>query len=278
MFNRILRSALPPPETIDWLFDIFAWLLAETGGYSSFRRLSRLVLPTDEFFPVSAKLTGHALAKALFEVTRGHAKMSEWPCVLVPHDEGPSVRDLVGNIPFDDSGSRGATSMLHRRFGAEPKITYSPSGLSDPMSFVATLAYDLSRLLVGTFRSQPTSGNEDLGLATEVCAVFIGFGIFRANSAFQFEQFTDGRMYGWRTHSLGYLDEISLSYALAIFLALHDLELGTAKSHLKTNPRIYVTHAFRHLAKERAGDLASLRSVSDGGVGHSVDNSYDQRQ
>lgn len=224
----------------------------------------------DEFFPVSAKLKGHELARALFEATRDHAGMSKWPCVLAPHDEGPRVRDLVGDIPFDDTGSWSADSVLHLYFGAEPKITYSPSGLSDPESFVATLAHKLSQLLVDTFRSPPPGGDEALGPATEVCTVFIGFGVFWVNSAFQFQQFTEGRMHGWRTRSLGYLDEIPLSYALAIFLALHDLALGAAKSHLKTNPRTYVKHALRHIAKKRASDLERLRSIRGGSVGRTA--------
>src|SRR5262249_12227244 len=97
--------------------------------------------------------------------------------------------------------------------------------------------------------------------ATEVCAVFLGFGIFTANSIFNFEQFQNAQTQGWRTRKLGYLGERPIAYALAIFLALHDLELKAAKSHLKTNPRSYAKHALRHLAKERASDLAQLRLI-----------------
>src|SRR5260221_7461494 len=87
MFGLISRSALPESSTIDWLFDVYEWLLAETGGFDAFKARQRLVLPTDEFFPVSPALETHDFAREMFELTRSHAGLSHLNCELVPHEE-----------------------------------------------------------------------------------------------------------------------------------------------------------------------------------------------
>jgi hypothetical protein len=134
----------------------------------------------------------------------------------------------------------------------------APSKLDDPMGFVATMAHELGHYSMSRFRGEPPGGDEALEPATDVCAVFLGFGVFMANSAFTFQQFHDGRVQGWRTSQLGYLDEKALAYALALFLPLRGLDAGEARRHLKDNPRSYVKHALRHLEKERRDDVARL--------------------
>src|SRR6478735_7963 len=69
----------------DWQFDVYAWLLRNTGGYAKFHDTA-LVLPTEEFFP-DRGMKGHAGVAALFRRVREHAGMADWPCTVEPASE-----------------------------------------------------------------------------------------------------------------------------------------------------------------------------------------------
>ena len=58
-----------------------------------------------------------------------------------------------------------------------------------------------------------------------IAGVFLGFGVFTANAAFRFSQYTSNQTQGWSTNRLGYLSEPMLGYALARFA----YERGEAK-------------------------------------------------
>jgi len=60
-------------------------------------------------------------------------------------------------------------------------------------------------------------GTEDHEPMTDLLTVFVGLGIFTANSAARFKQFQDDRKIGWSTQRLGYLPERVFGYALARF-------------------------------------------------------------
>jgi hypothetical protein len=260
VFGRISRSALPEGPTIQWLFDVYTWLLSETGGYSTFRERAKLVLPTDAFFPISRDLQGDALAQALFAATREQAGMAAVSCELVAHEEVPTASDLFGNLPHEYSRS-GAAGAFHGASAGSGLISYAPSGLADPESFVATMAHELGHFLIRGFEEPPPGGDEAQEPATDVCAIFLGFGVFTANAAFKFEQFQSGTTQGWRTRRLGYLGERPLSYALAIFLALLGLDLQATTGTLRGNPHGYVKNALLHLARERAEEFARLKAT-----------------
>ena len=260
MFSWVSRSDLPDEGTIEWLFDVYRWLLEETGGYAAFRSRARLVLATDEFFPISRDLEGDALAQALFAAARSHAGMAARSCQLIGHEEDATAKDLLGARAIGEFSSSGPAGIFHGADAGRGIISYAPSGLRDPESFLATLAHELGHFLMHDFTREVPGSEEAREPATDVCAIFFGFGVFSANAAFRFEQHQDAFTQGWSYRRLGYLGERELSYALAIFLALLGLDARAAAPHLRPNPRAYVKNALKHLAKERAGDIAAFRS------------------
>jgi len=262
VFGWISRSDLPEDATVDWLFAVFGWLLEETGGYQAFRARAKLVLPTDEFFPISANLEGHDLALSLFTAAREHAGLAGRACKLIPHEEGPTTRDLLGDVPYGESSKEGAAGAFHGAAASEGLISYAPSGLRDPEAFVATMAHELGHYIIHSFSEPAPGGEEAREPATDVCAIFLGFGVFTANAAFRFEQHQTAYTQGWSYRRLGYLGERPLSYGLAIFLALLGLEVRAVVGKLRDNPYGYVKTALKHLAKEGSGELARLRAIS----------------
>jgi hypothetical protein len=57
---------------------------------------------------------------------------------------------------------------------------------------------------------------------TDLLTVYFGAGIFTANSAFEFYNWTYGQMQGWQASRLGYLSEPELGYALACYAWLRN--------------------------------------------------------
>jgi hypothetical protein len=88
--------------------------------------------------------------------------------------------------------------------------------LKDPISLIATVAHELGHviLLGGKLISPKTPDHEPM---TDLLTVFLGLGIFTANSAARFKQYQEDRRIGWSVRSLGYLREEVFGYALAKF-------------------------------------------------------------
>jgi hypothetical protein len=88
--------------------------------------------------------------------------------------------------------------------------------LKDPLTLVATVAHELGHviLLGGNLLDRNNPDHEPL---TDLVTVFVGMGIFTANSAARFQQFQDDQRIGWSAQRLGYLSERVFGYALARF-------------------------------------------------------------
>jgi hypothetical protein len=207
----------------EWQFDVFAWLLRNCGGYPKFLDTT-LVLPDEEHFP-DRGMTGHASVAALFRRVRDHAGMADWPCVVEPKPKDPQA--------------------LHPAPGRIPVITYQPGAL-EPGSLVATFAHELARYLVETFE-EPVPGGASLHEpAIELATVFMGFGVFTANSVIV------------STHHE--LNEGEVVHALAMFCLLRKLSPETVAGHLNPHLRKYLRLAARDLAQHDKG-FQRLRSV-----------------
>jgi hypothetical protein len=83
----------------------------------------------------------------------------------------------------------------------------------------------------------------------DLLTVFLGFGVFTANSAFRFEQHRDNRSQGWSAQRLGYLSEAQLGCALTRFA----FERGEGKPEWIS----YLTTHIASFMKRSAGWLAS---------------------
>lgn len=220
---RFRPKSFLDPARREWQFAAFAWLIRNSGGYPKFLD-TELVLPTETFFPDPA-LNGHAGVAALFRRVRVHAGMEDWPCGIEP--------DETADRPW----LSGANSV--------PVIRYRPDAL-EPASLVAALARELARYFTETFE-EPAPGAPALGEhALDVAAVFMGFGVFMANSAIE---------------SGGHeLNEGELAHALAIFCLLRRMSPESVDAHLNPHLRKYLRLAARDLAQHEAS-FQRLRSI-----------------
>lgn len=254
-------SELIPEDAGDWIFAVYAWLMQRRGGWQELDE-QPLILPTEEFYPPTRGLTDDPLAQDLLLLTKQHAGLEDWPTTLEAHEDDPATKELLGAVPHEsvDGGTGAAgTFLLDGEKGA--RLTYSPRMLRDPAQFVATMAHELAHYLMHSIEDPPPGGWEAEEHATDVCAGFLGFGVFAANGAVSFRQFQDGALQGWESSRQGYLSEEMLAYSLAVFLAAKDLSEKPVLPHLKTNPRSYLKRALADIRKRRRDEIAMLRSI-----------------
>ena len=216
----------------DWHLAVWGWLLARYGE----DRLHRapLVTTNREFFPPS-DATGHARAEHIFGIVKSIAGMADWPCELEAQAPRPGthvsrlgiVKITKGAMPLGTFSANGNSAV----------ITYDPGSIDKPALLVATLAHELSHYLLRVTRDLSPGGEEMHEFATDLTTVYLGFGLFGANQAFNFSQFTSGMTQGWSTSGAGYLRERDWAFALATFCALRGDDPTALKPWLK--PYLY---------------------------------------
>jgi len=207
----------------EWQFDAFAWLLRNCGGYPKFLETT-LVLPIEEHFP-DRGMSGHAGVTALFRCVRDHAGMADWPCTVEPKAQEPRNTSLPPN--------------------RIPVFTYNPDIL-EPKALIPNFAHALARYLAETF-DEPAPGGAPLHEpAIELSAVFMGFGVFMANSAFSDASYD--------------LNEGEFVHALSMFCLLRKLDPEAVAQHLNPHLRKFLRLAARDLEQYQAG-FQRLRSV-----------------
>jgi hypothetical protein len=222
LFRAKPKSFLDSPRR-EWQFSTFAWLLRTCGGYPRFLD-TMLVLPIEEHFP-DRDLKGHAAAAALFRRVRDHAGMADWPCIAEPE---PGKREAA--VPAPD----------------RLRIIRYPPRLQEPQQLVAHLAHELARYLVESFDEAPPGGAALYGPVVDLAAVFMGFGVFMANSSARAAQWD--------------LNEGELAHALALFCLLRKVPTETVEPHLNAHLRKHLRLAALDLAQYER-DFQRLRSV-----------------
>lgn len=234
-------------DTMEWHAENFAWLaasFADTGSLAA----ATLVLPKPGFF-VSDGARGHDMALGVFERVKQYCGMQNWPVDLVP-DHNPSAMGsapLSVSAPVHGKHAQGTFSVK----GGSVQISYTPSLLARPERLVATFAHELAHYLLATARTPPPCDDDEHEFLTDLAAVYLGFGVFLANSVLEFEPLQDGLWQGWRLGRSGYLPEQDLVFATALFIAVKDLDPTPACECLKPHLAKLLKRALRGLMSDR---------------------------
>ena len=217
------------------------------------RRLfeSTVVTPTPQHFPDRYDRSEAAL-QLMFNRVAAYMQVGPSEAQLTLFAEGHDLtRDLV---PFHEGQTSGAGGLYYHDDDGRTHISVNENQLKDPMALVATLAHELGHIILlrpGLVdRDAP-----DMEPLNDLLTVFLGFGIFTANSAFRFEQHQDGRSQGWSVQRAGYLSEELFGYALARFA----FERGEPKprwaSHLSSNIARHFKRSADWLIRQKASQL-----------------------
>lgn len=237
----------PPvtPDEYDWLIACFAWLrtVLDDGNVRP-----ALVLPNDP------ALQNAQTASELFDAVRALAGMENWPCRLERVEDDAPPQDLM--LAYEGSSACGTFSVE----GGEAVIRYSSAMLRQPQALAATFAHELCHYLLVN-AGDPPGGPDLMEHSTDCAGAYLGFGVLLANSARNFEQWTDGTWAGWRASTAGYLSENALVTATAMFAGLHDHAAWEAEASLKPYLRSPFRKAHKAIAQDHPDLGASLAQV-----------------
>lgn len=243
-----------PVEADDklWLEESMEWLLEEFGC-DTFRAVT-VVLPTDEFFP--DEYAGDE-EDAQFLIERVCGYMNVNPDLLEVEFFDDEHGALRRSMCFAEGSSDGASGHYRRRRN-KFVISLDSSQLSDPMCLVATVAHELGHVrLLGEGRVH--GGYEDHESMTDLLTVFLGLGVFTANTSFSFRQWTDTSSQGWQADRRGYLTEEMFGYALALFAYMRGEHNPAWSRYLDGSVSTYFKNGQRYL--EKTGDAGKLRQL-----------------
>lgn len=216
---------------------------------------AKAVEPTAEDFPDPYNKTPEAVERLFtrvctyMRVDRDAIELEIFP------DETEKLREILPS--WRDGGSKRAAGLYvhaHEQDrtadGGEQRMVVALRStlLKDPMTLVATAAHELGHviLLGGNLMDHDTADHEPM---TDLLTVFLGLGIFTANSSAQFKQYQDDRRIGWSTNLLGYLPQTMFGYALARFATERGENKPEWARHLTPNVRSDFKNSLRWLAE-----------------------------
>lgn len=238
-------------EEREWVDEGFARLFDLFGRD---RLAAPVVLPDLDYFPREWTPTENW---ALYAFDRICALMQADPArVDVEFFEIDDAHDaLRESMPYwSSSGPQAPAGLYRERDGesssARAAIALNQEQLNDPVALIATISHELAHLLLlGNRMIERTI--DDMEPLTDLMTVFCGFGVFTANTAFRFHQWSsDGGKCGWSVRRLGYLSEPILGYALARYAELRNERKPAWAKHLRLNVRSYMSQSSRVLARE----------------------------
>jgi hypothetical protein len=218
-------------HTKAWVERRMRWL-ASRFGIERLRN-ARVVLPTNEFFPDSYDGSEVAARDCFTRM-----------CGYLGVDPASVTLEFV-----DDRQMPGAAGLYERRLRSN--VCLARSQLGSPPSLLATLAHELAHELL--LNGGHLRGDEaDHEQVTDLLPVFFGAGIFPANATVQFDSHRTGNYYAWSISKQGYLNSITLGYALAVFAHVRGEDKPAWARHLRADARLPFRAGLRYL--RRTGD------------------------
>ena len=249
MFWR--KRASIDSEELEWFAATWEWLDSINGPVD--RAAPRqLILPNRHYFPdPDTELEGHARAVHYFDKVKDYCRMTEWHCEISPQAERLGLKASAALGEMSSSGALGTYS----RAGNTAVITYDPelARADSPEQLIATFAHELSHYRLENAIAPIPGGSDCAELATDLCTVHLGFGLFGANNAFVYKQTSSFDSQGWSYQRSGYLSEPMWTFANAAFVELigappeayaefakYSIAAGMKKNraYLKANPNI----------------------------------------
>lgn len=230
-------------EDKEWLEDSFLWLIGEFGA--DVLRGAKMILPTEEFFPDRFSADREDLRTLVNRVCGYMNVDSERVKLRFFTDE---ETELSKHLPVFEHSSRDAALGLYQKRRGKYVISLETSQAANPTGLIATIAHELGHArLLGEDRLD--ADYQDHEPLTDLTTVFFGMGIFTANSAFVFQQWTNNFSQGWRAGNQGYLTEQMYGYALALFAFARGEHKPEWTKYLETNVKAYFKSSLKYLEK-----------------------------
>lgn len=253
MFSFFNKAPLLPEESVDWLWQHFAWAMANFDREVFFNE-TILVLPTNKYFSGTMHSPAE-MAQSVFDNVKKYAGMSHWACQVLPYQQQCNIEqpkiEIIGAL-------RGKTGQVVSNPQHYLPVYYNPQQVNHPETMIANYAHTLAHYLCSMAQNPPpTDINNEWSHSTELVAIFMGFGIMFANSAFTFKAGCSSCTPAGGDRPAA-LSELEATYALAIFCSLKEIPAKKVKGFLKSHLRGFFMRAVKQAnnAPQRATLLA----------------------
>jgi len=264
MLSNLLKPrALLDEATTLWLFDTFNWALRNLDA-SVFYDETILVTPSNQHFP-GTENSAHGMANLIFRQVKEYAGLKHWPTKLISMAESRPVETPKIEIKGALRGSKGI--MPADGGGPQLPIVYNPNQLRDSEVIIADFAHVLAHYLASTSQEPPPGGRENWPHITEVVAVFMGFGLMMANSAYTVKIRSCGSCSGPAVERSNALSQYDITYALAIFCCLKGIPTKDVLVHLKKSLRPFYRKAAKEV-RNKSNELDRIRAASLPSIEH----------
>ncbi|MEO9965472.1 MAG: hypothetical protein ABJF11_06780 [Reichenbachiella sp.] len=236
-------------EDQEWIEDAFIWLEEQYGR--EYLKSLKIIEPTKEFFDHQFTGTEADAEYALKKLTE-YMDLKGTNIELYYFSESPMEFEDEGIVATQNSNGTGTQDNYALGTYSEDgpnkfEIGLDLSQLKDPQSMIATLAHELSHMvLLGEGRLE--ENDEEL---TDLNCIALGLGIFISNSIFNFQQWQGSSHQGWQANRQGYIPEEVAAYALALF------------NNYQNNQSDWHQHLNKSMTKLYKKNLKYLQSTTD---------------
>ena len=240
------RQDLVKEEDARWLFDTFAWSLRNFDRDVFFDE-TILVVPDNEHFAGRAQSVPE-MAELIFDHVRRYAGMQHWPLHLAHGNSCSLSPPTELRMPGDLRGAK-ALARSNPNASEGVALAYDPELVSNPEALIASFAHALAHYLGQSAAEPPPGGPVYWPQATEVLAVFMGFGLMFANSAFSVPARSCGSCGGPQAQRRSFLTQYESTYALAIFSVLKGIPEKNVARRLKKHLRPFYRKCLREITR-----------------------------
>ncbi|SMF31815.1 hypothetical protein SAMN02745866_02115 [Alteromonadaceae bacterium Bs31] len=261
MFSIFNKAQIVEPLIAKNLHLSFAWAL-DNFDRSFFNNTTVLVLPTREFFPDRAD-NELDMARALCSRILKYAGIADWPFKLVlPHEFSPQMPPVLNletrQRQDNEIQEQHATTIIgsSNQQGAEEatalspvlEISYISAMMKKPMDLVGSMSKNIAQHYLFQAQITPPAGPESFDASAEILAIFMGFGIMIANSAYTFRG-SCARCYDPRANRTAALSEDEAVYCLALFCHYKKIDSKEVTPSLKNYLRASFKKARKQIAR-----------------------------
>lgn len=245
-----LQKRLISSEAADWIDECSHWAI-ENFNADIFWQRTRLVLPDSSDFP--ERVTGaEPMARYILSRVAELSSVAQWPWQLCDaRTASPSAPPLLP----PDLKQRSIDRPTSPASAGSLQVPFVVDQIAKPQDLVASIAHTCAQHMVWQSQQTPPGGLEYFEQAAEVLAVFSGFGIMLANSAYTYRG-SCARCYNPRANRQAALSESESVYALALFCHIKAVPPGAVIKHLKPYLKSSYKLALRQInerAKSRGG-------------------------
>lgn len=236
---KAVSDWLKPPQLITqssalWIVDCFAYAFKYLDKEEFIQR-TQLIKPSNQFFP-GAVASVEEKAENIFQHSLGFSGLAHWPFQLLHPSKVATIGDA--NIRMHRDGqldtARNSRQVISCADFSQGSIflSYNPQQTLKAEDLAASYGQLFAQHLIYQARHLPPNGAQYLQEASEVVAVFMGFGVMMANSAYTFRGGC-GSCFNAASNRQANLTENEIIFALAMFCKLKKITAKEGTLHLK---------------------------------------------